>query len=165
MRFRVDSQSRKSPPLLPWQRFSFVTPETFIFGQGFAEYWCLYIWMPYWNSLSEEEQVSIINEAPTIAWSKWLKMSSARSEEIKNNFYSHMFFGRSLPPSPPWKVFYGADPDLFTCTQGNEEFWCANIWMPYWCSLSEKQKLEILNSAPTEAWAEWIRFRDVMCEF
>jgi hypothetical protein len=159
----MESKKTNMPALFPWELFHNVDPKTFMFGQGFSKNWCFYIWMPYWDSLPEEKQQILITEAPTMDWSTWLRTCSSRSEELKKEINSQMIYGRSLPPSPPWKNFYNVDPYLFTCTQGFEEFWCIYIWMPYWCSLSEEQKSELVNSSPSEAWAEWLMFKNDMC--
>ncbi|MDE7065138.1 MAG: hypothetical protein K2O70_06655 [Desulfovibrionaceae bacterium] len=66
-----------------------------------------------------------------------------------------------LMPNPliPWEIYPDADPDTFTCLQGNESAWLCEIWYPYWESLTENEKREFKKRAPTESWREWLNWR------
>ncbi|WP_297848230.1 hypothetical protein [uncultured Desulfovibrio sp.] len=61
-----------------------------------------------------------------------------------------------LVPNPfiPWEIYPDIDPDSCLFTQGNESTWLCEIWFPYWENLSEKEKEDLKNQAPTDAWRE-----------
>lgn len=67
----------------------------------------------------------------------------------------------ALVPDPliPWEIYPDADPDTFTCLQGNESFWLNEIWYPYWESLTAEEQKKLIEQAPAQAWREWIEWR------
>jgi len=68
-----------------------------------------------------------------------------------------------LQTLPPWIVFPNADPDYFTCTQGNEEYWSHCYFVPFWCSLNIIEKFSYIENAPPK-WRE-LFFYFYMYEF
>jgi len=66
-----------------------------------------------------------------------------------------------LVPNPliPWEVYPDIDPNICLFTQGNESTWLCEIWYPYWESLTEEEKTNLKEQAPTESWREWLDWR------
>lgn len=71
--------------------------------------------------------------------------------------------GEKHPPRP-WDVANGVHPHVFTCNQGDQEFWQCYLWMPFWCTLSSAQQEEIKKEAPDQDWIEWLELRSQFCE-
>lgn len=149
------SAEPKTPPDLsgapepPWARYPGQPPWWGGWRQGEAEPWYLYVFLPFWIALGDEQRSKYLARwpPPDADWAENLAVNAQAETRLLD-------FG-SLPP-PPWERYPTRGPRWIGWRFGSARRWLREDFLPFWLMLPAEDQAAYLRRwpAPSDTWRE-----------